>query len=267
LHEEGDIVNSSDNNFIQPSDEDAQGNVLMEEELASMRMSDTHRNPNKEYGKPEAQPESEDSCPSPEPNRRRLDRREHEADDMKKLFANLAKNTQKQLKEQANLDTQNLLTTNTTSAQTMKDHRKTAHFNAMTKPSETLFDGTPENWPAFEHHLLTEAENPTISWNQDITNYRPADGNSEPFIFLERFFDLPDNMKKTSMNDLSDAKIMDLVSPALQLYKLHCLKTKLKNCLTTDLTHDIEVSMPVGMRCKHGRLFFIKLVSHTFPDK
>jgi hypothetical protein len=30
----------------------------------------------------------------------------------------------------------------------------------MTKPSDTLFDGTPENWPAFEHHLLTEAKKP-----------------------------------------------------------------------------------------------------------
>jgi hypothetical protein len=80
------------------------------------------------------------------------------AEKIKKLFASLAKNTQKQLKEQgekhameiaamkrANLDTQNILTTKTTPAQTMNDHRTTAHFNAMTKPSETLFDGTPEN--------------------------------------------------------------------------------------------------------------------------
>jgi hypothetical protein len=68
----------------------------------------------------------------------------------------LAENTQKHLKEQggkhateiaamkrANLDTHNLLTTNTTPVQTMNDHRSTAHFNEMTKPSETLFDGTP----------------------------------------------------------------------------------------------------------------------------
>jgi hypothetical protein len=90
---------------------------------------------------------------------------------MKKLFATLAENTQKQLREQggkhameivamklANLDTQNILTTKTTPAQKMNYHRTTAHFNAMTKPSETLFDGTPENWSAFEHHLLTEAK-------------------------------------------------------------------------------------------------------------
>jgi hypothetical protein len=72
---------------------------------------------------------------------------------MKKLFATSAKNTQKQLREQgekhameivamkrANLDTQNMLTTKTTPAQTMNNHKTTAHFTAMTKPSETLFD-------------------------------------------------------------------------------------------------------------------------------
>jgi hypothetical protein len=69
------------------------------------------------------------------------------------------------------------------------------------------------------------------------------------------------------MNELADAKIIDLISPASQLYKLHCLKTKLKNCLTTNLAHDIDASMPIGLSNKDGRLFFIKLVSHTFPDK
>jgi hypothetical protein len=64
----------------------------------------------------------------------------------------------------------------------------------------------------------------------------------------------------TLMNDLADAKIIDLVTPASRLYKLHWLKTKLKNCLTTDLPHDIEASMPIGLSNKGGRLFFIKLV-------
>jgi hypothetical protein len=101
--------------------------------------------------------------------------------------------------KRANLDTHFFLTTKTTPSQTINDHRTTAHFNAMIKPSETLFDGTPENWPAFEHHLLTEAENPTISWNQDINNYQPME-DSKPFNFLERYFYLPDNMKNTLMN-------------------------------------------------------------------
>jgi hypothetical protein len=137
----------------------------------------------------------------------------------------------------------------------------------MTKPSETLFDGTLENWPAFEHHLLTEAENPTISWNQDITKYQPTDETSEPFNSIERYFDLPDHMTNTLMNDLTDAKIIDLVTPASQLYKLHCFKTKLKNCPTTDLAHDIGTSIPTGLINKDGRIIFIKLVSHSFPDK
>jgi hypothetical protein len=148
LNEEGDPVNSSDEEFIQPSDEDTQGNVLTEEELTSIRMSEAHRTPSKEDSKPAAQLDKKDSSPSPEPNRKRLDKREHESDNIKKLFANLAKSTQKQLKEQgethametaamkrANLDTQNMLTTKTTPAQTMNDHRTTANFNAMTKPS------------------------------------------------------------------------------------------------------------------------------------
>jgi hypothetical protein len=136
----------------------------------------------------------------------------------------------------------------------------------MTKPSDTLFDGTPENWPAFEHHLLTEAKNPTISWNQDITNYQPNE-NSEPFNFLETYFDLPDDMTNTLMNEIADAKHIYLVQPASQLFKMRCLKTKPKKYLTTDLTQDINASIPTGLSHKDGRLFFIKLVSHTSPDK
>jgi hypothetical protein len=71
------------------------------------------------------------------------------------------------------MDTQNMLTTKTTPAQTINDHRTAAHLTAMTKPSET---GTPENWLVFEHHLLTEAENPTIIWKQEITNFKSTDG-------------------------------------------------------------------------------------------
>jgi hypothetical protein len=85
--------------------------------------------------------------------------------------------------------------------------------------------------------------------------------------FFERYFDLPENMTNTLMSDLTDAKIIDLALPASQLYKLHCLKTKLKHCLTTDLAHDIDASMPKGLSNKDGRIFLIKLVSLTFPDK
>jgi hypothetical protein len=164
-------------------------------------MAAAQKTPSKEDSKPDAQSEAEESPLSIEKPRNRLRKRYHESETMKKLFADLARDNQKHFKEQeekhtmesaalkrANLDTQHILTTKTTPAQTMSDHRSTAHFNAMTKHSDTLFDGTTENWPAFEHHLLTEADNPTISWNQDITNYQPNE-NSEPFNILERRHD------------------------------------------------------------------------------
>jgi hypothetical protein len=80
----------------------------------------------------------------------------------------------------------------------VSDHRSTDHFKETAKPSDTLFDGTPEN--SSEHHLLTKSDNPTISWNQDITNYQPNE-SSKPFNFLERYFDLRDDMMNTLMND------------------------------------------------------------------
>jgi hypothetical protein len=279
LDEDGETIKSTDDKFMQPLEEEAQGNVLPDEELTRKRMADVQRTPSKEDSKPAAQPEDEKIPLSAEQSRERLRKRYHELEQMKKLFADLVRDKQKQFKEQgdkytmeisalkrANLDTQNLLTTKTTPTRTMSDHRSTAHFNAMTKPSDTLFDGTPDNWPAFEHHLLTESENPTISWNQDITNYQPKE-KSEPFNFLEIYFDLPDDMPNTLMNNLADAKQIDLVQPASQLFKLHCLKTKLKNCLKTNLTHNIDASMPPGLSHKDGRIYFIKLVSNTFPDK
>jgi hypothetical protein len=77
---------------------------------------------------------------------------------MKKLFASFTENTHKKLREQeekhameiaamkrANMDTQNLITTKTAPTQTMNDHRTSAHLSTMTKPSEILFDGKPEN--------------------------------------------------------------------------------------------------------------------------
>jgi hypothetical protein len=182
---------------MQPSDEDAQGNVLPDDEIERKRAAAAQKTPSKEDSKPAAQSEAEEIPLSVEQPRNRLRMRNHESEAMKQLFADLARDNQKQFKEQeekhtmdiaalkrTNLDTHNLLTTKTTPSQTMSDHRSTAHFNATTKPSDALFNGTPEKCPAFEHHLLTEAETPTISWNQDITNYQPNE-NSEPFNFFE----------------------------------------------------------------------------------
>jgi hypothetical protein len=110
----------------------------------------------------------------------------------------------------ANMDTHNMLTTKTTPNQKMNEHRMADHFTAMTKPSETLFDRTPESWPVFEHHLLTEAENPTIRWNQEITNFQPTYGTSTPFNFLEGYFDLHEQMTGTVMDVLENEKIEKL---------------------------------------------------------
>jgi hypothetical protein len=93
-------VNSSDDYFMQPSDEDPQGSVLAEKEQALIKMNDFHRTLYKEDTKLAAQPENEDSSPSPEPDRKIISKQEHEADHMKKLFATLAENTQNQLREQ-----------------------------------------------------------------------------------------------------------------------------------------------------------------------
>jgi hypothetical protein len=100
LNEDGETVNSTDDEFVQPSDEDAQGNILADEELARKKMSDVHQTPSKKDSKPAPQPENEDSSPSPEQHRERLNKRDRESENIKKLFANLAENTPKQLKEQ-----------------------------------------------------------------------------------------------------------------------------------------------------------------------
>jgi hypothetical protein len=56
--EYGDIINSSDNEFEQPSDEYAQGNVLTAEEQTLIMMNDYHQTPNKEDTKPAAKREN-----------------------------------------------------------------------------------------------------------------------------------------------------------------------------------------------------------------
>jgi hypothetical protein len=54
--EAGDVVNSSGDDFMQPSDKDPQGNVLTEEKEALIKMNDSHRATNKEDTKSAAQP-------------------------------------------------------------------------------------------------------------------------------------------------------------------------------------------------------------------
>jgi hypothetical protein len=118
-----------------------------------------------------------------------------------------------------------------------------------------------------EHRLQTETENPTIGWNQELTNFQFIVETPKPFNFLEGYFDIPESMIGVLQDDLQIAKQIDLVRSMSQLYKLHCLKTKLKNCLTPDLACDIETSTPTGHSNKERRFFSINIVSHTFPEK
>jgi hypothetical protein len=69
LDEDGETIKSTDDEFVQPSDKDAQDNVLTDDELARKRMANVQRTPSKEDSKPSAQPEDEDSSPSPEQHR------------------------------------------------------------------------------------------------------------------------------------------------------------------------------------------------------
>jgi hypothetical protein len=144
---------------------------------------------------------------------------------MEKMCAALADNTKLQLKQQqerhakeiadtrqAGQDAHDLFTTKTTPSQTktMNNHHITAHFNTMTKASDTLFNGTPENWPIFEHYLLTEAENQTITWKHHVTHFQP-DQEEQPLNFLERYFDLPEDISQKLELDLANNTMADIV--------------------------------------------------------
>jgi hypothetical protein len=131
----------------------------------------------------------------------------HEAmvnEKMKHLFATFTENTHTQLTEKAEkhtiqisemkqttIESQNLLTNKTMVTQPVNDHISSAHFTTITKACYVLFDGQPENWPIFESHLLNEAENPTIGWSQKLLNFQLMDQTTEPFNFLERYFNIP----------------------------------------------------------------------------
>jgi hypothetical protein len=72
LDEDGEPINSTNDEFMQPSDEDDQGNVLPEEEIVRKRMAAAQQTPSKEDSKPSAQSEAEESPLSAEQPRNRL---------------------------------------------------------------------------------------------------------------------------------------------------------------------------------------------------
>jgi hypothetical protein len=98
LDEDGEPINSTDDEFMQPSDEDAQGNVLPDEEIEIKEMDASQQTPSKEDSKPAVQSEAEESPLSAEQPRNRLIKRYNESETMKKLSADLARDNQKQFK-------------------------------------------------------------------------------------------------------------------------------------------------------------------------
>jgi glutamine synthetase adenylyltransferase len=85
---------------MQPSDEDAQCNVLPDDEIERKRSAAAQKTPRKEDSKPAAQSEAEESPLSVDQPINRLRKRHHESEAMEQLFADLARDNQKQFKEQ-----------------------------------------------------------------------------------------------------------------------------------------------------------------------
>jgi hypothetical protein len=77
------------------------------------------------------------------------------------------------------------------------------HSNNMTKASDVLFDGSADNWQAFEDHLTKEAASPTIGWSKDILGFQIM-GQVPGIILLKTFFDIPSNMIAGLQDDLKN---------------------------------------------------------------
>jgi hypothetical protein len=114
---------------------------------------------------------------------------------------------------------------------------------------------------------MNESDNPTIGWSNELLNFQLMGQMEMPFNFLEGYFNIPESMISALKDDLQHTKADSIQKHNSHLFKLYLLKTKLKNCLTPVLADDIETSMPGGVISKYDRIFFIKLISRTFPDK
>jgi hypothetical protein len=223
LKRQEESLHQDDDESLRAVDKFEHVDTNMKDTLTSPKMRD-ESSPDKSDCNEAAHADSDASSPSTK-TRQKTSHRQGEVANMKKTFVDLANNTNHQLKEQEarhakeisdmrrlNRDTQHLLTTKIIPSQTitMNNHCITAHFNAITKAPDTLFDGTPENWPIFEHHLLTEAEHPTIGWNQHLTHFQ-TDEEKEPLNFLERYFDPPEDISQNLQLDLANDKMVDLM--------------------------------------------------------
>jgi hypothetical protein len=79
LDEDGEPINSTDDKFMQPSDEDAQGNVLPDDEIERKRVAAAQKTPSKEDSKQAAQSEADESPLSVKQPINRIRKRHHES--------------------------------------------------------------------------------------------------------------------------------------------------------------------------------------------
>jgi hypothetical protein len=135
----------------------------------------------------------------------------------------------------------------------------------MTKAIDIIFDGKPENWQAFEYHLVKESGNPTISWSNTILGFQIM--GQCPVITLLKTFYIPPNMISGLQDDLKDTKEGDLGSMNTKLYKLKALNTKLPNCLTHSFGNPIEEPIPLDISNSNGRIYFCLIILRIFPYK
>jgi hypothetical protein len=216
--EDGEVINSSDEDFEQPSDKDSQGNALSIRRMDIDGEDDINQTPNKEDTQSAVESETQ-TLPLSEKQERHLIKHDDDTNKIKKLFAIFAAKIQKQLNEQAeihtieiaamkqtSMETQNLLTTKTMTTKPVNDHRAYANFTSTTKACDVLFDGQPKNWPAFEHHLMNEYVNTTIGWNQELVHFQLMDSTTKPFNFLEGYFNIPEIMIEALQEDLNRTK-------------------------------------------------------------
>jgi hypothetical protein len=89
------VIDSNDEDFEQPSDEDSQGNVLSIRIMDIDGEDDIKQTPNKKDAKSAVKLE-EQTPTSPERQERHLRKHDDETEKMKKLFTTFAANTQKE---------------------------------------------------------------------------------------------------------------------------------------------------------------------------
>jgi hypothetical protein len=102
--------------------------------------------------------------------------------------------------------------------------------------------------------------------DKDILSFKIMGQAKHPINFLETYFEIPENRTELRTEGLKNTKEDDINNFDSKLFKLKTPK-KLCNCLTLEFGRVIDTSMPEGIINKDGCIFFIMLVSCTFPDK